>query len=61
MPKKKPTPKRKGPKLMGKQKRVVKSLCFDPEFFDRATARAKKEGKSLSLWLEDLGKAELKK
>ena len=62
MPKKKTPPavKRKGPKLMGKEKRVRTTLNFDPLFMKRAKARAEKEGKSLSLWLEDLGKAALK-
>lgn len=58
---KKKTAKRKGPKLMGDVKRVRTNLNFDPAFLRRAKARAKKEGKSLSLWLEDLGKAALKK
>ena len=56
-----PAVKRKGPKLMGNEKRVRTTLNFDPMFMKKAKARAKKEGKSLSLWLEDLGKAALKK
>ncbi len=54
-------PKRKGPKLMGKEKRVRTTVNFDPEFLKKAKARAKKEGKSLSLWLEKLGKKALGK
>lgn len=62
MAKKKPaTVKRKGPKLMGSEKRVRTNLNFDSGFLKKAKARAKKEDKSLSLWLEDLGKAALKK
>ena len=54
-------PKRKGPKLMGKEKRVRTTVNFDRGFLKKAKARAKKEDKSLSLWLEDLGKAALEK
>ena len=53
--------KRPGPRLMGKEKRVRTNVNFDSTFLKRAKARAKKEGKSLSLWLEDLGKAALRK
>ncbi len=62
MPKKKTSaPKRKGPKLMGTAKRERRALTFDPFFLKQAEARASKEGKSLSLWLENLGRAALKK
>ena len=62
MAKKKSTEaKRKGPKLIGKEKRVRTTLNFDPTFIRKAKAQAEKEGKSLSLWLEDLGRAALKK
>lgn len=54
-------PKKKGPKLMGKEKRVRVALSFDPGFLKKAKATAKKEGKSLSLWLEELGKGALRK
>lgn len=53
--------KRPGPKLMGKEKRVRTTLNFDPGFLKKAKARAKKDGKSLSLWLEELGKKALRK
>jgi hypothetical protein len=54
-------PKKKGAKLMGSKKRERIALTFDPGFLKKAKARAKREGKSLSLWLEDLGKAALEK
>lgn len=52
-------PKRKGPKFFGKEKRLRITLTLDPGFVKAAKARAKEEDKSLSLWLEDLGKAAL--
>lgn len=53
--------KRKGRNLIGNQKRVRTNVNLDPGFLKKAKARAKREGKSLSLWLEDAGKEALKK
>ena len=61
MPKKKSIVKRKGRSLIGTEKRVRTTLNFDPKFVKKAKAQAKKEGKSLSLWLEGLGKAALER
>jgi len=48
-----------GPKLMGEEKRVRTTLCFDPGMLERAKDHAASIDKSLSLWIEELMKPHL--
>lgn len=52
-------PKRRGPKLMGAEKRVRTTLTFDKEVLKHAKPHVKKLKTSLSSWLEGLMKPHL--
>lgn len=57
--KSKKEPTRRGPKLMGQEKRVRTTLTFDKRVLAHAKPHAKKLGMSLSCWLEVLMKPHL--
>jgi hypothetical protein len=47
-------PTRRGPKLIGAEKRVRTTLTFDKQVLKHAKPHVKKLGMSLSGWLEEL-------
>lgn len=45
-------PKRRGPKLIGEQKRKRYNVTLDPDLKEEVEKVAKAEGMSFSMWLE---------